>query len=109
MDNTWSSASKDILKAITLFPDYPIYFMVDGEEICDPYEFEYTLHTSHRVEIGEITRWNYMFFDNKYDFRVAVENSIWDRELSAGENQKAVDRIIESQQWEPCILVYTEV
>lgn len=107
MSNKWCSASKDILKAITLFPDYPIYFMVDNEEICDPEEVEYTLHKTHRVEIGEITKWNFMYFADKYDFRNTVELNIWNSILTEGDNQREIDRIVESQRWEPCILIYT--
>lgn len=107
MSNEWNSGSADILQAITGYSDYPIYFMVDGEEICDPYECVYTLHKMHKVKISKITKWNDIYFDNDTAFRCYVESSIWDDDLSAGENEKAVDRIAESQRWEPCILIYT--
>ena len=107
MNNPWSSASKDILQAITLFPDYPIYFVINNCEMLDPEEYGTTFHYKHMVEIGAITGWDGGVYCDEESLRDDIISSIWDFSMSEGENYRAVDRIVESQRWEPCILIYT--
>lgn len=105
MSNPWNSGSADILQAITEHPDYPIYFMVDDTEAVG--DFVYTIREEHKVKVAKITIWDDVIFDDENKFDDYVKYSIWDDGLSEGENERAIDRIIESQRWEPCILVYT--
>ena len=87
--------TKELVKLIQENPELPLVFMVDGEEIVDPYEYGYTLIEKYRVSVQTIWIYQDRYYNHIIDITEAVEEDLINEEeyenLSNEEFNKAVD------------------
>ena len=91
--------TKELVKLIQENPELPLVFMVDGEEIVDPYEYGYTLIKKYRVSVQTIWIYQDHYYNHIIDITEAVEEDLCDEEeyenLSNEEFNEVVEKYIE--------------